>query len=530
MKKIMLTVAAAALFTIIYTSPAKAMAVPSHSIVVGNKAYSIDYVVKPPNYGEINTQIINASNVYYIVNSTTVKDLFNNTYVSTNVIDSISTITYKDGDGEQYTARSGSNYLEPVINPFMAKAKVEIGSGLNLLKKITVSTVTIPDVHYYKIAGSNYIKPVGTPIQATISDNSTQIYFYADSTGNSLVATGDLEVSSSSGTVDRPIANLSYAVGNSSGNISNSGLVATDLNNQWIYYRGTAGDLYRIKSDGVDRAQLTAAHDVKYINVVGSYVYYVHTTAATKTTPASTGIYKMRVDGSDAVPIMSGTKQVGTMGNAIFTSPNTISDVTVVGDWIYYIDDGDGSLHRVSVNSTTDNIVGSQISTQKYADINVVKNNIYAINTTNDENKIYKIDINGFTATKVSDVEAKHLNIQGDWMYYRDYVDNEKLYRMKMDGSETDKLCDDMVYNLNVCGDTIYYKNHSDGDKLYMIGTDGTGGQKVTSPIPLTKGTKLANDVVEYVNAVGSKAYFAPANMSSVTSIGNDGTARTVMK
>lgn len=532
MKKIMLTVAAAAISTIIYASPVKAMAIPGHSIVIGDKAYSVDYVVKPANYGEINTQMLNVSNVYYVVNSSTVKDLFNGTYVNTNVIDSIPTITYKDGDGEIYKARSGSNNLEHQLNPFMAMAKVTIGSDLNIFKKISITTVTVPHANYYKIDDSG-IQSVSNTISKSISGNSVEVYFYSDSTGNDLVAVGNLDVSSSTTSMDRPITDLSYAVGNSSGNINNLGIVAADSNNQWVYYRGTAGDLYRVKSDGVDRTQLTSAHDAKYINVVGNEVYYVHTTAATKTTPASTGIYKMKADGSDYVPIMSGTKQVGTMGNLVVSSSSTLSDVIVAGDYIYYINDGDGSFHRVSVDSTPDNIIDDRIintSNKRYTDINIVKNNIYAINTANDENKIYKIDINGFTATKVSDVQAKHLNISGDYMYYRDYVDNEKLYRMNMDGTEKDKLCDDMVYNLNVCGDTIYYKNHSDADRLYMIGIDGTGGQKVTSPVALNKGTKLATDVVEYVNAVGSTVYFSPANLSSVTSISNDGTGRAIMK
>lgn len=524
MSKKLLSIIAAISVTA-YSSSVSAMAIPSHSIVIGNKAYSIDYIVKPANYGEVNTQILNASNVYYVVNDSTVKDLFSNAYVSTSVIDSVPTITYKDGDGEQYIARSGSDYLEHVVSPFMAVAKVEIGSGLSLFKKITVTSATIPDARYFRVSGSSYIKAVGDFIQTTISDSSVNVYFYADSTGNNLVARGTLDVSTSTGAIPKNISNLQYVLGNSSGNINNSGLVATDEDNQWIYYRGTGGNLFKVKSDGVDRTQLTSAHDAKYINVVGDELYYVHTTPATKTVPATTGIYKMRVDGSDAVPIMSGTRNVGTMGRLIYSNTAGMEDVIVAGDWIYYINSGDKSLHRVTVDGYSD----SYISTSQYTDINIVKNYIYAVNQS-DHNKIYKIDLNGYAATKVSDVQAKHLNVVDGYMYYRNYSDNEKLYRMDTDGIENKKLCDDKVFNLNVCGDTIYYKNDSDGDRLYKIGADGTGGQQVLTPVPLTKGTKLANDVVEYVNAIDPNVYFAPANMSTVTSIAKDGSGRAVMK
>lgn len=514
----------AAVSVMFYASSVKAMAIPSHSIVIGNKAYSIDYIVKPANYGEINSAIMDASNIYYVVNSSTVKDLFFNTYVSTDLIDSIPTITYKDGDGEVYTAASGSSTLQPVANPFMSTAKVEIGSSFNLIKKITVTNTTVPDAKYFTVDGG-YIRPIGTPIQTTISGSSVNVYFYSDSAGTNLVATGKLDVSSPSGAVDRPVSNLSYAMGNSSGNINNMGLVAGDANNQWIYYRGTAGDLYKVKTDGVDRTQLTTGHDAKYINVVGNEVYYVHTTAATKTVPASTSVYRMNVDGSDAQPIVSGGKQVGTMGNLVFASANQLDDVIVAGDWIYYINHTDGSLNRVNVNGYG-NVT---ISTDKYTDINIVKNNIYGINLSQG-GKIYKIDVNGFAASKVSDVQARHLNVTDNWIYYRNYSDNEKLYRMSTDGIENDKLCDDMVYNLNVCGDTVYYKNGSDGNKLYKIGADGTGGQQVLTPVAKTLGTKLSNDVVEYINVVDPTVYYTPLSMTPLNSIVKDGSNKTTLK
>lgn len=503
-----------------------AMAIPSHSIVIGSKAYSIDYVVKPANYGEINSAILNASNVYYVINSNTIKDLFSNSYVSTNVIDSISTINYKDKTGEEYIARGGSDYLEHVPSPFMATATVDVGNGLSILKKINVNSITVPNARYYSVGENSYIKQVGTAIQTTLSGNSANIYFYGDSSGNSLIATGTIDVSTSSGVGGVPVSNLQYAMGNSSGNINNMGLVATDLDNQWIYYRGTGGDLFKVKSDGVDRTQLTLGNDAKYINVVGNQVYYVHTNPATKTSGAISGIYRMKVDGSDAVVTQSGTTVTKKTGNLIFSSSSTMNDVIAVGDYIYYINDSDGSLHRFNVNSNYDSIISS---TDKYTDINIVKNYLYAINTT-DKNKIYKINLNTLISSKVSDVQAKHLNVADGWIYYRNYADGEKLYRMNLDATENDKLCDDIVYNLNVCKDTVYYKDGSDANKLYMIGADGTGGQQVITPVPKTMGAKLSNDVVEYVNVINNTVYYSPASMGSLTSILKDGSGKTIMK
>jgi|GEM_PF-3468064 len=520
-------IVAAMVIVLGYSYKIKAMAIPSHSIVIGNKAYSLDYVVKPANFGEINNAISSSPQIYYVVNSTTIKDLFTNEYVSINAVDSIPTITYKDADGDQYIAKSGQDYMEHVTTPFTATAQVQIGSSLNIIKRITVTASSVPDANYFKVGDSN-ITSVGNPVQTTILQNTSTVNFYADSSGQYLVATGTLDTGTSTGSVSRNISNIQFAMGNSSGNINNMGFVAGDSNNEWVFYRGTGGNLFKVKTDGVDKTQLTNAHDAKYINVVGNYVYYVHSNAATKTTPATTGVYRMKVDGSDAQPIMSGTKQIGTMGNTVFTTINNPTDVIVAGDWIYYINGNDGSLHKINANGYSGDIT---ISSDNYQDINIVKNYLYAVNNSKG-NKIYKIDLtagNGYAASKVSDVEARHLNVVDGEIYYRNYSDNEKLYRMDIDGSNNIKLCDDKVYNLNVCNGVIYYKDGSDANKLYRINCDGTGGQQVVSP-PSVNGSKISNDVVENINVIDPTIYFSPANLSSVTSIQKDGTSRAILK
>lgn len=525
-KKLLGIVAATAIYAGAPSLHVNAMAIPSHSIVIGNKAYSIDYVVKPANYGEINYQILSASNVYYVVNSNTVKDLFSNSNVSKNVIDSVPSITYKDKYGEEYIARSGSDTLEHVQGPLEALANIQTLIGY--YKRITVTSTNVPNAGYFRVTdgvNESSVARVGSSVTTNISGNSASIYFYSDSSGNYLTAVGTLNVADLTGTTPKAVSNVNYAIGNTGGNLSNNGLVASDINNQWIYYRGTGGNLFKVKTDGVDRTQLTLGHNVEDINVVGDQVYYVHTNPATKTSAATTGVYRMKVDGSDAQPIMSGTKKVGTMGNLVVSNYNGMENVTVAGNYIYYIDSSNRSIHKASLNGSSDVLMRSN----QYADINIVKNNIYVINQS-DHNKIYKINMDSFVATKVSDVQAKHLNVVDNYMYYRNYSDNEKLYRMSIDGVENKKLCDDMVFNLNVCGDTIYYKNHSDGDKLYKIGIDGTGGQQVLTPVVLNKGTKVSNDVVEYVNAIDPNVYFAPSNLGSVTSIAKDGTGRAAMK
>jgi hypothetical protein len=47
--------------------------------------------------------------------------------------------------------------------------------------------------------------------------------------------------------------------------------------------------------------------------------------------------------------------------------------------------------------------------------------------------------------------------------------DDDKLYKVSIEGSERTRLNDDKTWDINVIGDWIYYSNKSDGDKLNKL-------------------------------------------------------------
>jgi len=495
MKKKLLS--AAIITAIMFGSTANAE-VPPHSVIIGDKAYSIDYIVKPANFAEIDSQLNKSTSVYY-VSSTRIIDLFTGKPISYSLISSFPQLSYKDGDGEKYTVLAGNGKLIHKTNPFMASANVSIGNGMTLFKNIKITT-TLPDVCYYTIENGTSIQKIGQTIKCATDENYVKVKLLAYDK-KTLIAEGQLDVSSSGYKV---VSNLNFVLGNTPGNISNLGLVAKDRN--WIYYRNSneKGKLYRIKTDGVGKEEISSKENIEYINIVGEDLYFV--SVGDEKNP--TNIYRMDKRGlgvKSAIYQYSNDKEPINFGN--------IKDVMVAGNYVYYINDKTGFLYRFKTKYAGGRYVLDgkiqKVTKDMVEDVNMYKNYIYYVNVS-DYNRIYRLNTITGENTRLTNFEAKHINIQGNWIYFRNYSDDEKLYKIKTDGTQYTKLSDDMAFNINVSGEWIYYKNASDNNFLYKIRTDGSGGKEeyITGQIISKSGYKISADRVGNINVIGDWIYF----------------------
>ena len=239
--------------------------------------------------------------------------------------------------------------------------------------------------------------------------------------------------------------------GNTSGNLANEGKAA--FSNGWIYYANYDDDekLYKSKSDGRDFVKL--CDDVVYnINVVGEWVYYV-------VYDDKSNIYKIRTDGTKRSLVCD----------------DEVSDMIVVGDWIYYSNISDGfCLYKIKVDGSEKTKLNSDFS----SNINIVDDVIYY--SDYDLHNICKINIDGSNKTIINDVDSCFMiNVDNDWIYYRNNEDNGRLYKIKTDGSERTRLNQDETSCINVVGEWIYFRNNSDKSSLYKIRTDGSEKTKL---------------------------------------------------
>ncbi|WBW96829.1 DUF5050 domain-containing protein [Oceanirhabdus sp. W0125-5] len=247
-------------------------------------------------------------------------------------------------------------------------------------------------------------------------------------------------------------------VGNSAGNINGpamfGGLVASQ--GKYIYYSILAEDpryseyckIYRVKKDGTDKQVLSETPGA-YLNVVGDYIYY-------KDFGNRGSLTKMKIDGTEKEVLDSGA-----------------SNITVIGDDIYYVNNG---LYKIKTDGTnkvklSDNIIHK---------LSVSGDYIYYRNGAVDRT-IYRLKTDGTEETQIYNDMVDHVIPSGDWLYFTKVEgENEpgdaSIYKMKIDGTEIQKLNDEQSTNINVDGEYIYYTTLNG---LYKMKTDGTDKTKI---------------------------------------------------
>ena len=268
---------------------------------------------------------------------------------------------------------------------------------------------------------------------------------------------GSSEESSDGDSIEVSSETVVNSRGNTTGNISNNALVASQ--GEWIYYCDISDDqkLYKVKTDGTGKTKLS--NDMSsYVNVIGDWIYYL-------SIDGDIGIYKIKTDGTEKTRI--GEEAMGVYLN-------------VIGGWIYYSEwsDEKGNLYKMKTDGTD----RTKLNDDQSDYINVVGDRVYYINQS-DGNKLYKINTDGADRTKLNDDNCYAINVSDDWIYYINVVDYDyNPYKIRTDGSDRTKLSDDDCYELNVSDGWIYYAKggEENGITPFKMRTDGADKTKMT--------------------------------------------------
>ena len=284
-------------------------------------------------------------------------------------------------------------------------------------------------------------------------------------------------------------------VGNTSGNIVNNGIIAQQGN--WFYYFNEE-KLYKVKTDGSGKAQIdNDVGNVNSLNVSGDWIYYSSYGYGTP------WVYKIKTDGTGKTSLCNDDAEYATVaGDWIYYCNHTDGDtiykiktdgtgrvklcgdsadnMSVLGNWLYYCNTGDGNnVYKIG----TDGSGRVKINDDDSCFVNVEGKWIYYKNNR-EFGQLFKIGIDGSGRTQVTDSEAGtikpyYFNVNGSWIYYG-YIENEtcNLYKIKTDGTGKMKLCDGQSDNISIVGDWIYYRDSVE-NKLHRLKTDGTQLQLV---------------------------------------------------
>lgn len=142
---------------------------------------------------------------------------------------------------------------------------------------------------------------------------------------------------------------------------------------------------------------------------------------------------------------------------------------------------------------------------------------IYYRNSSDDD-RLYKVKIDGSQKTKITDDRPRYINVVSDWLFYSNEADKNKLYRIKTDGTQRTKIDDDSVGNILVEGNTIYFSK--------SVGTDAFGGIYQMN-VDGTSKIELADGIISCINVVDGWIYYSDFSGGRIYKMKVDGTKVT---
>lgn len=256
-----------------------------------------------------------------------------------------------------------------------------------------------------------------------------------------------------------PSSSSAIRYGNAIGNLANDGLVAQQ--GEWIYYSNALDEdklykihidgtqkqnicddharclnvlddwiyyvkdkyLFKIRTDGTQRSQISKEDYIDYVNVVDDWIYFSSTYLS--------AIYKIRTDGTEVQQL----------------NQNQVSNLIVASNWVYYIKwDDHHKIYKMKTDGTEVQTLSQKVS----SDINVINDWIFYSEGIEEESKLYKMKTDGTQKQYLNQNGCQCLNVVGEWIYFVDPNKNRHLYRIRTDGTQKQLLSDDRSWSLNI--------------------------------------------------------------------------------
>lgn len=300
----------------------------------------------------------------------------------------------------------------------------------------------------------------------------------------------------------------SVTLGNTNGNIAN-----------YAYRIEVGGDIvfansrdhlriYRSKNDGSDLRKLSERSGM-YLNIADDWIYFM-------SMKDDFAIVRLKSDGSSEQIISE---------NSVFPYGGMI----LVSDWIYYVNHDDKDrIYRLSLDGSVNsrwidgaamrlnasvqgivyvgfneagntlmlaNLDDAKIKTlaQDVGELTLVVNDWVYFNKATDQDKLYRVKLDGSDEQKVNDLRVYSLNVNQDRLYYSDLNNNYRLSSSKLDGTDIKVISEDKVSDILFIHGWMYYLNHTDGGREYRL--KGNQSEKI---IAVSKVTPLSADEPEF--------------------------------
>lgn len=256
--------------------------------------------------------------------------------------------------------------------------------------------------------------------------------------------------------------------------ISSKSGVYLNVFEDWVYFLSLDDDyqLVRVATDGSVEEVVSDNRIYPYggMMIINGWIYYVHVDDGNQ-------IYKMSLDGAINERFIEGSAMRinASKQGLVYILVNEKGNQLMISDY----KSGEGAVLAEDVGQLT----------------LVVDDWVY-FNKASDQDKLYRVKLDGSDEVKVNDLRVYALNENKGRLYFSDMDHNYRLSSAKLDGSDVKIVSEDMSSDLLFYDGWLYYLNHSDSGREYRI--KGNEKEKVIS---VAKVTPLASNESEILVA-----------------------------
>lgn len=194
-----------------------------------------------------------------------------------------------------------------------------------------------------------------------------------------------------------------------------------------------------------------------------------------------------------------------------------VFNINIVSEWIYFSVDQDFRVFRMKNDGSERQQIGNITSILNI----IVEGDVLFFANLLDEDKLYRINVDGSGLKKLTNSTIFKLTIEFDWIYYTSvktvYPDepNEvvtfSIRKVMKDGSSDTLVFKDGGRNLIAYEGWLYFTSVPNGNRLYRVRYDGRDN------------TRISDDLISELSLVGNRLFYSTEDSGVLISCEFDG-------
>lgn len=294
-------------------------------------------------------------------------------------------------------------------------------------------------------------------------------------------------------------SNPAGTIGNSAGNLNNSGLFCE--HNGTVYF-SNGYDNNSLYSMTLSEGELRKLNDIKVCNILagGDYLYYFRYGAT-----GDAGLGSIRTVKSFNRCLLNGRDTVAL-------TRDVVTKAQLVDNSLYLLVAGDEhpKFYKIGTDKSDKTLLADYEINPACAE-----NGTLYYNGTQSEHYLYGLDTATDTPYEIWKGNIWYPIKQGDYVYFMDVVENYRLCRYSLTEDIVEVLSNDRIDCYNVNHGYIYYQTNGNTPQLKCMRTDGTGLQIIAEGIYTNINMtsqyvyfqEFGNDATMYHSPLGSAGY-----------------------